>query len=49
VGGVWFVMKVPFYTLMLQTKADIGNYLVDAKGMTLSPSPAPSGPVIRPD
>jgi predicted lipoprotein with Yx(FWY)xxD motif len=35
VGGVWFVMKVPFYTLMLQTKADIGNYLVDAKGMTL--------------
>lgn len=35
VGGVWFVMKVPFYTVMLQTKADTGNYLVDAKGMTL--------------
>ena len=35
VGGVWFVMKSPFYTVMLQTKADLGNYLVDAKGMTL--------------
>ncbi len=35
VGGVWFVMKEPFYTVMLQTKADLGNYLVDSKGMTL--------------
>jgi predicted lipoprotein with Yx(FWY)xxD motif/plastocyanin len=34
-NGVWFVIKVPFYTVMLQTKTDIGNYLVDAKGMTL--------------
>lgn len=35
VGGVWFVIKVPFYSLMLQTNKDLGNYLVDAKGMTL--------------
>ena len=35
VGGVWFVIKVPFYTVMLQTKADPGNYLVDQRGMTL--------------
>jgi predicted lipoprotein with Yx(FWY)xxD motif/plastocyanin len=35
VGGVWFVMKVPFYTVMLQTKTDVGNYLVDSKGRTL--------------
>ena len=35
VGGVWFVIKVPFYTVMLQNKAVINNYLVDSKGMTL--------------
>jgi predicted lipoprotein with Yx(FWY)xxD motif len=35
VGGVWFVIKVPFYTVMLATKADVGNYMVDAKGMAL--------------
>ena len=35
VGGMWFVLKVPFYTVMLQTKTDIGNYLVDANGMSL--------------
>ena len=35
VGGVWFLMKVPFYTVMLETNADLGNYLVDSKGMTL--------------
>ncbi len=35
VGGVWFVVKSPFYTVMLQNKADPGNYLADAKGMTL--------------
>jgi predicted lipoprotein with Yx(FWY)xxD motif len=35
VGGVWFLIKVPFYTVMLETSADLGNYLVDAKGMTL--------------
>lgn len=35
VGDAWFVTKEPFYTVMLQNKVDIGNYLVDAKGMTL--------------
>jgi predicted lipoprotein with Yx(FWY)xxD motif/plastocyanin len=35
VGGVWFIIKVPFYTVMLQNKADLGTYLVDARGMTL--------------
>ena len=35
VGGVWFVIKVPFYTVMLQTNTALGNYLVDARGMTL--------------
>jgi predicted lipoprotein with Yx(FWY)xxD motif len=34
-GGIWFVIKVPFYTVMIESKADVGNYLVDAKGMTL--------------
>jgi predicted lipoprotein with Yx(FWY)xxD motif/plastocyanin len=34
-GGVWFVIKIPFYNVMLQTKTGIGNYLVDPKGMTL--------------
>jgi predicted lipoprotein with Yx(FWY)xxD motif len=34
-NGVWFVIKVPFYTVMIESKADVGNYLVDAKGMTL--------------
>jgi predicted lipoprotein with Yx(FWY)xxD motif/plastocyanin len=35
VGGIWFLIKSPFYTVMLLTKTDIGNYLVDARGMTL--------------
>jgi predicted lipoprotein with Yx(FWY)xxD motif len=35
VGGVWFVIKVPFYSVMVETKADVGNYLVDARGMAL--------------
>ena len=35
VAGIWFVLKVPFYTVLLQTKTDVGNYLADAKGMTL--------------
>lgn len=35
VGGAWFVLKVPFYTVMIQTKTDLGNYLIDSKGMTL--------------
>jgi predicted lipoprotein with Yx(FWY)xxD motif len=35
VGGVWFSVKVPFYTVMLQSRTDFGVYLVDPKGMTL--------------
>jgi predicted lipoprotein with Yx(FWY)xxD motif len=35
VGGIWFVLKVPFYSVMLQSKTDTGNYLVDADGMSL--------------
>jgi predicted lipoprotein with Yx(FWY)xxD motif len=35
VAGIWYLAKAPFYTVMLQTKADLGNYLVDRKGMTL--------------
>ncbi len=35
VGGIWFLMKAPFYNVMLETKADVGNYLIDPRGMTL--------------
>jgi predicted lipoprotein with Yx(FWY)xxD motif len=35
VGGVWFLVKVPFYTVLLQNRTDFGNYLADPKGMTL--------------
>jgi predicted lipoprotein with Yx(FWY)xxD motif len=35
VAGMWFVLKVPFYTVMLQSKTDVGNYLVDSNGMSL--------------
>ncbi len=35
IGGVWFLVKVPFYTAMLESRTDFGNFLVDAKGMTL--------------
>jgi predicted lipoprotein with Yx(FWY)xxD motif len=35
IGGLWFVVKVPFYTIMLQSRTDFGLYLVDVKGMTL--------------
>ncbi len=35
VGGVWFVIKVPFYSVMVATRTDVGNYLVDARGMAL--------------
>lgn len=35
VNGKWFVVKVPFYTIMLRTSADLGTYLVDARGVTL--------------
>lgn len=35
VGGVWFVVKVPAYTVMLATSPSLGNYLVDQNGMAL--------------
>jgi len=35
VGKVWYVLKVPAYTVMVATDAKLGNYLVDAKGNTL--------------
>ncbi len=34
VKGLWYVMK-PDYTVMIGTNSKIGNYLVDANGMTL--------------
>jgi len=34
-GGVWFVVKVPFYTVMVESKPDVGIYLVDPNGMAL--------------
>jgi predicted lipoprotein with Yx(FWY)xxD motif len=33
--GIWFVVKVPFYTVMVESKADVGTYLIDPKGMAL--------------
>ena len=35
VGGVWFLVKIPFYTVLLQNRTDFGSYLADSKGMTL--------------
>jgi predicted lipoprotein with Yx(FWY)xxD motif len=35
VGGVWFLVKIPFYSVMLESRTDFGNFLVDPKGMTL--------------
>jgi len=35
VGKVWYILKVPAYTVMISTDAKLGNYLVDGKGMTL--------------
>jgi predicted lipoprotein with Yx(FWY)xxD motif/plastocyanin len=35
VGGIWFVIKVPFYSVLLENNATLGTYLADAKGMTL--------------
>jgi len=35
VGGVWFLIKQPFYTVGLGTDAKLGNYLVDSLGKTL--------------
>ncbi len=35
VGKVWYILKVPAYTVMISTDKTLGNYLVDGKGMTL--------------
>jgi len=35
VGKVWYLLKVPAYTVMIATDNTLGNYLVDGKGMTL--------------
>lgn len=35
VAKVWFVMKIPSYTVMLGTSSTLGTYLTDAKGNTL--------------
>ncbi len=34
-GGVWFVLPEPFYTVMLRQTDDLGRFLVDAEGQTL--------------
>ncbi len=34
-NGFWFLMKIPFYTVMLESRTDLGTFLVDQKGMTL--------------
>lgn len=34
VGNVWYVLTQPFYTVMVQNKELLGNYLVDPNGMT---------------
>ncbi len=33
--GVWYVIKEPFYSVMIMANEALGNYLADAKGMTL--------------
>ena len=35
VGKVWYVLKVPAYSVMVATNAALGNYLVDGNGKTL--------------
>jgi predicted lipoprotein with Yx(FWY)xxD motif len=35
VGKVWYILKVPAYTVMVSTNATLGNYLVDGSGMAL--------------
>ncbi len=35
VHKVWYVLKVPAYTVMVATDAKLGNYLVDGNGNTL--------------
>ncbi|MBB6672467.1 hypothetical protein [Cohnella nanjingensis] len=35
VGGVWYLIKKPFYTTSIGTDAKLGNYLTDTQGRTL--------------
>lgn len=35
VGGVWYIEKVPAYTVMIGTEKPVGNYLTDCEGRTL--------------
>ncbi len=35
VGGIWYIVKVPFYTVMIGTNEKLGNYLVDSSGRSL--------------
>jgi predicted lipoprotein with Yx(FWY)xxD motif len=33
--GVWFILKVPAYSVMIGTEKPVGNYLTDGEGRTL--------------
>jgi predicted lipoprotein with Yx(FWY)xxD motif len=35
VGKVWYILKVPAYTVMIGTNKAVGNYLVDGNGSSL--------------
>lgn len=35
VGGVWFAIKIPFFSVLLQNNATLNIFLADSKGMTL--------------
>lgn len=35
VGGVWYLIKQPFYTVTVGTDEKLGNYLTDSHGLTL--------------
>lgn len=35
VGGVWYLIKQPFYSVTVGTDEKLGNYLTDSRGMTL--------------
>ena len=35
VHGVWYILTVPAYTVMIATGKSVGNYLVDGNGNTL--------------
>jgi len=35
IGGVWFLIKQPFYSIAIGTDGKLGNYLTDSQGRTL--------------